>query len=54
MSTGDIVGFCILGGALLLALLVAAFHVAYAAGWNASVRHHMGRDPMDPTWSTYR
>jgi hypothetical protein len=36
-----------------LGLLAFIATFIYAAGWNASVRHHKGRDPMDPFWTTY-
>jgi hypothetical protein len=49
MSEGLVLVFFLFG----VALLWLVMRCVYAAGWNAAVRHHMRRDPMDPTWTTY-
>lgn len=49
-----VIAVLIVLGAVVLVMIGMALGEAYAAGWNASVRHHMGRDPMDPFWTTYK
>jgi hypothetical protein len=61
--SGDQIGFLILAGAFVLFVIGLALGEAYAAGWNASVRHHKadrwittaeGKRLPNPFWTEYR